>query len=133
MTINVKVLEEAVEWVEAQSLLDFEKRVWDQDDWYIDLKGYRRDHSEEYEFYDGWTKPACNTAMCIAGYVAHQYAKPLGWRMGIDTHMNRGDDRSRISDWAQDYLGLTEDQAENLFDGGNKAEDIRRIANELMQ
>jgi hypothetical protein len=132
-TPNVPMLRKAVEWVEEQDKLPEIDREWDQSD-------FRRS-PEAYALYlmfqvrnalgvrvgHGHLKkaaqvlePHCGTVFCVAGYVGQLTDERYRFHEVVnDIH---------VAQFAQQVLGLTEDQANEMFDGCNTAADIRRIA-----
>jgi hypothetical protein len=115
-TPDVPLLRKAVEWVEAEDAKDPADSAWYQGSWVT---------SDPLR--------SCGTAYCVAGYVGtlvdsrfENSAKNGGWLVDPawvnDLHVSRV---------AQDALGLTDHQAEMLFDANNTAEDIRFFAEEI--
>lgn len=139
--INIPMLRKAVEWAEAQQLeaqLNDMLGViseWNQGVWIA-----RDDETNE-----------CGTSYCIAGYIVIQAGyKPrwseddtwsLAWgQESVYVSDKYNNTRLLISDVAARELGQTHECCcccdecyliDALFDGTNKAEDIRRIAEEL--
>lgn len=63
-------------------------------------------------------KMTCNTTMCLAGHAVVAAGKALRWVLDEETgEWNASDttDRHSVEDFAAEYLGLDEDQAEELF------------------
>lgn len=86
------------------------------------------------------TVQSCGTAYCIAGYTVAQlpgYSEKLVPRAGptcavLKPYLNgRPIADLEIAELARRELGLTRGQADQLFDGGNSVEDVRRIAEEI--
>jgi hypothetical protein len=120
-SVNIPLLRKAVEWAEASAAA--EDGEWHQGAWVhfnqvvaeqlgaVVIAGSR--HAIE----------KCGTAYCIAGYVgqlvdpAYEKSEWVG-----DTH---------VSIAAEMALGLTSEQADQLFRGSNTIEDIRRVAEEI--
>jgi hypothetical protein len=128
-----------VEWAEEQDALADTKKHWYQGSWArrnIDAAVQNRDD------------PYCNTAMCIAGKVAFD----AGWKLVFEAdstevmddgvtyefafNATKDGEIKSISTVGQIELGLTDGEADRLFDGNNSAEDIRYVAeaitNELL-
>lgn len=61
----------------------------------------------------------CSTQMCFAGWAAHHAGAPLEWEQGLPTGKVIIDEnrRTHISTWAEEYLQLTGDEANIIFDG----------------
>ena len=120
-TLNIELLRNAVEWVEAQDKLDTSIREWNQGYWL------------QRQFAEGeW----CGTGMCLAGYIGYstderfrleETIEDLGW------YNMRGDDSLHVSDYARDALGITEDEAERLFSANNSAWRIRAVASDIAE
>lgn len=71
----------------------------------------------------------CGTSCCVAGHVA----LAQGWQR-TNVHSSRvrrdGEERS-VSQVAREALGLTPDDAERLFDGGNSLRELWAHADQL--
>jgi len=142
--VNVPLLRKAVEWVEEQDKKPEIESEWYQGEWMVSDRQYAwRMASEgvaeyrdamyarnEYLSYDEqkklvelasyWLENSCGTAYCVAGYVAQMHEP------GFQTaHQVRGES---IENYARKKLGLSQDQADQLFSGGNDAADVRMIA-----
>lgn len=107
--IDVPMLRKAVEWVREQAALPIEQSAWFQMSWW--------EHGNEIG------RSECGTAYCVAGYVT-QMMKGHDWLLGTTRE-------SSISGTAQEVLGLTETEAEALFDGHNTLADIEYVTETL--
>ena len=79
---------------------------------------------------------ACGTAMCIAGFAAIEFA---GWKPIYDRGMksavwceNETGYSHPIFAVARDFLGLTKDEADDLFYSGHRADEVRRITEAIL-
>lgn len=88
MSVNVPLLRKAVEWVEEQVALPESERVWDQSEW-------------------------CGTYMCVAGFIA----VVEGWSPVAEyaSHVQRFGEQRPASEVAEEALGLTDEQGDDLF------------------
>lgn len=111
-TPDIPLLRKAVEWVEWQATVPEQHREWDQEVWIIDAKAAGRD---------------CGTCYCVAGKVCHD--------AGLDVRALAGQHFGKVADVvadvAQDLLGLTLGERYNLFQSGNDATDVRRVAESI--
>lgn len=140
MTLNIELLREAVEWVEWQAELDVSKREWNQGFWFLDLdavrEGYRRQDLSGYDFeYPldvAEQRTECGTAYCLAGYVAQKQmeAEVLSkfFRKGGPA---KPDKLFKVSKVARKMLGISKDDAQDLFAFDNSAAEIRRVASRI--
>ena len=134
--VNIPLLRKGLEWVEWQDTLPLIDCEWNQGDFVIspEVKAftliagerYRGDHrltTAECEVLTSRVAPHCGTAYCFAGYVGQLE----------DGRYARTDevDGIHVGQFAQEQLGLTEDQAEALFSADNTAEDIRAICEDI--
>lgn len=110
---NIPLLRKAVEWAAAEAQKPPEQREWNQ---------------------GTWAEPtACGTAYCVAGYVAITAmpgAREVASTYG-DYDLYVGDKRWRWDEAAQGLLGITGDEADDLFAAGNTITDVRRVAEEI--
>lgn len=120
MSVNVPLLRKAVEWVESQpevprprhSLHDHDEVYWDQEVW------GRKQH--------------CGTALCLAGYVTWLEGwKPVASNSPRGGFTARDGETAYIPDLAVELLGITKQQSDELFFGGNTAADIRSVAEKI--
>lgn len=127
ITPNVPYLRKIVEWVETEAKRT-EDREWYQATWMSPGNEAQVDFSGQIHF--------CDTACCVAGKVALLE----GWRpqtyngdnsSGFTGNVIKGDETMHTSAVAQNALGLTQDQADDLFEATNDAEDIRAIAEKI--
>lgn len=116
MEPNIPLLRKVVEWVEWQDQLE-EGKEWYQGTWF----------HQNYFAEEEW----CDSAMCVAGKVVTD----AGWVL-VKQDLSRSlvaknGYMEAVWDVAAELLGLDDITAGNLFDGGNEAHDIRRIAEEI--
>lgn len=119
--VNVPLLRKAVEWAEAEAAKPPELCEWNQDLW--------RTTPEQRAEFGLPVSPACGTAYCIAGYVAHI----SGFKWDDETDEVEGDNRP-VFEVAAELLGIRPDGGLNpshLFYANNSIEDVRRIAEEI--
>lgn len=140
---NVPLLRKAVEWVEAEAAKPEIDREWNQGSWLLKPFDRARIMVEEVwglaDVDEVWelaarVAPACGTAYCVAGYVAQLTDE----RFVTDQHVNDPDDPRadlegdiHCSQVAREALGLTQSQADALFDAFNSAATVRAIAEEI--
>lgn len=109
---NIPLLRKCIEWVEAEAAKPYDERLWRQTVWAVEED--------------------CGTACCIAGYavlagipgVTVVPPTILSGNLGLRVH-------GAPMDWyeaGQAALGLDFDEADELFNDYNTAEDLRRIA-----
>jgi hypothetical protein len=113
--INVPLLRKGVEWVEEQARLDPDSSQWHQSGWV----------TPEFLRVNIWdTEPGCGSAYCLAGYIG-QLVDPR--------YENTAEvDGVHVSEVAVKALGLDGTGPLELFVAQNTAEDVRRIAEELV-
>lgn len=112
---DLPLLRKAIAWAEAEALKPESEREWDQAMW--------RNPSAQRTDQIG---TQCGTSYCIAGYVCH--VSGLDWVTETsDSCLSDGD---LVPDAAQGLLGLTDQQAVDLFyaDG---IEEVRRNAESI--
>lgn len=108
-TPNIPLLRKAVEWAEAEAAKTDGTCLWVQQS-YI-------------------TETACGTAYCIAGYVAAvspEVTIPSTW-----SFPQMGGREVPYHEVGQTLLGLTTDEAYDLFDALNTIYDVRETAEEI--
>jgi len=83
------------------------------------------DHPEQHD-QSAW----CGTPQCFAGWAATLtgWAKVAGW----DVYVRRGDREERVSVVAAEELGLTEREANVLFNGGNDVSELQMMVKDLL-
>lgn len=116
--LNVPLLRKAVEWVERQAELPERKRTWYQNYWRMTRS-----------FHPGWFEEQgrdCGTVMCVAGYVCD--VSGVQWDDATPDVTGDGD---WVEQRARDLLGIDPVDADDLFNGGNNANDIREIAERI--
>jgi hypothetical protein len=90
-------------------------------------------HPEEWnQFYYG-CRTDCGTAYCVAGWAAARAGYEMDWPddvylKRIATHVTAG---PLVDEVAQRILGLTDEQADDLFQEENDLDDIRAIITEI--
>lgn len=118
---NIPLLRKCVEFVEQQSKLPTQIRNWDQEVWVRKSDNF------------------CGTVGCVAGNIAIEDGI-VDWddpncileNNFYNTIMNGPDGYSiDVEDWAMYRLGLSRDQAFDLFKMNNSAEDVRRVAEQI--
>lgn len=131
MEVNIPLLRKVVEWVESQEALAYsEDRRWYQGAW------FRKDEAKARAVQD-LNDPMCGTTMCVAGKIVHDagwkpvYYEVHGEDFAYADEAKKGDIALPIHEIAAAELGLTEDEAHELFDGSNDAEHVRLIAEHL--
>ncbi len=113
----------------AVKAIEAEPESWDQEHWAI---GVGREDVVPFKAPRAGTDrlvctvipldmEACGTTMCLAGQVVHQAGFPLlsyggpGERRSISSCLEQDGTRRSIADKAQDLLGLSDRQANDLF------------------
>ncbi len=156
--INRDVLMDAVEWVEAQAKIPEIDREWDQGEWLLQPDERAEHLTDEYQgkLLDLYDLPStgydptpvfemhreiedvvdtvaehCGTAFCVAGYIAQKHDSRYRNATTVDG--------VHVSMYAAEKIGL--DLQPNwyggvsnlpLFEASNSAEDIRLIAESMM-
>lgn len=116
-TVNIPLLRKAVEWAEAEAAKPFEVREWNQFYWKLPPSAAQTT-PHLFGIDSGQPKAeACGTCYCIAGYAAEVQGAAAR--------------TSDIPVVARKALGLTEFQANQLFNANNTIEDVRRIAEDI--
>lgn len=137
-TPNIDLLKEVRDWVRKQATTediydrmrnaraakDPQRLVWNQAQWHMKI------WSDDDVFDD----QSCGTACCVAGYVAVTSDEVKSIRYGEEIDFKSDPDRyATVRGYARHKLGLTEDQAYALFDGGNSAETVIRYINQIIE
>lgn len=121
--VNVPLLRKAVEWAEAEAQKPAELCEWDQRYYSLPtVEQYRLNdegdpgHEEELDFTRRTLgkSPKCGACFCIAGYTQYVTTGSLNHITAFDA--------------AQAALGITRNEARELFFAGNTIEDVRRIS-----
>lgn len=130
---NIPLLRKAVEWVEEQDKLPMIDCRWLQGEYVVSPERVARLmvrstvggrlRASEWEWAAKQLLPHCGTGYCVAGYIG-QLLEPRYRNTDIVAGVH-------VGEFAQKQLGITDDQAEALFDGSNKAETVRLIAQEI--
>ncbi len=111
---------------------------WDQNSW--------RFNGKEQERYEAWQQdvlnPGCHTSFCAAGWIGaldgvkwyRETVEGIG-RPGVcncsSPECVMPSHYMLVSTYAAGRLGLTEDEAQVLFDGSNTLEDLRTLADAM--
>lgn len=130
--VDIPLLRKHVEWVEEEAAKPWADRVWAQDYWIIPSEEAYPSSAEinRGECIGTEERNFCGTCYCLAGNIAAQD----GYRVYAGG-MARNPETNETVDpetYAREKLGINYDEAERLFDGENSAEDIRRIAEEIV-
>lgn len=109
-TPNLPLLRKAVAWAELEALKpeDDPDREWNQSVWIYPAADRAGAYSQPVD---------CKTAYCIAGYVCH-----------LDRSVDEECDFPRV---AEQLLGLTCDEAYDLFHWSNEIESVRDVAERI--
>lgn len=132
---DVPGLRKQVEWAEAQEALAPKDRSWDQETWAALKKIDPTPLYAASAFLPELHEATCGSSFCIAGNVVHQaggkfLANP---RIGFIEHAVLENEAgvpvvARVSQHAQNLLGLTHTAAEALFRPMNTESEIRALA-----
>jgi hypothetical protein len=79
---------------------------------------------------DNGDHPPCGTAMCFAGWAAF-LAAPAGTRIEGSIVYRPGRACQTVSSFAEEVLGIDENQSEALFRASNTREDLGRMVDML--
>jgi len=125
--VNIPLLRKAVEWAEAEAMKPDELCEWEQTMWVTTPQDQTDSRARLAESGPrgriGWMEkaamraPECGTCYCIAGYIAHEVE---GMAIG-----------GSADEAAGDLLGISTDNADELFNANNTIEDVRRIAESI--
>lgn len=126
--VNIPLLRKMVEWVETEEKLPSVKRTWYQGTWFRE-----RIPNLVSDVVNLKEQGYCGTNMCIAGKIVED----AGWEF-VDPVPNgafkycygatKDGVFKPIREVAGDELGLDREKANQLFQGWNRAPDLRRIA-----
>lgn len=111
--------------------IDLEPDSWVQGCWAVDWNSITGRLLANRHGHARLTYPACGTAYCVAGHAADMTGwTPSGWSIGeASSYWTNGDGRERsIRVIARNALGLTQLEAELLFDGGNTRSRVQYLA-----
>lgn len=144
---NIPLLRKYVEWVEDQDALEEHLREWSQWSWAIKVEAWLDEDQYEQRIQEILEPDTCGTAYCLAGKVVADAGYKFIWQSGEaagcydpkdypneDFPPSFNDPKvSTVRDMATALLGLDSSQTyrrqdQDLFEGDNTAEDIRRIA-----
>ncbi len=124
---NIHLLRKNVEWVENQVTLAETKRRWYQAAW---------TRKEVVAAQQDINDPYCETAMCFAGKVSWD----AGWTPIFDdkdsdyryaSTATKDGVVMEIERIAMNELGISDSEADDLFESDNTAQDIRDIAEHI--
>jgi hypothetical protein len=137
-TPNIPLLRKAVEWVEWQDTMPEIDREWDQ----AEFRNATNEHAYRLAYFallaagvrstnrraqtiglSQYLEPYCGTSFCVAGYIGQLLNREYATQDKVNGVF--------VAEYATKQLGLTLDQAEELFDGCNTAADIRRICERI--
>lgn len=132
MALNVELLDKTMAHIEAH--LD----AWNQASW-AQYEGDDLDTDELAQILmDDPNNPPCGTGMCFAGWACvlsgHKlHFRTLDWApYGAEAVMcNTDHGLDDIPETAQELLGITFAERNELFDGGNTLEDLQALVDEL--
>jgi hypothetical protein len=115
---------------------------WEQRVWGLKLDGYNPKEDDSLYFakeYDPETdlvkesnsellssEANCGTAYCIAGYATYFSDQEFKTRPG-SPYLDRTKDGYSVETYAQHELGLTVEEAQELFDGDNDWNDVKAL------
>jgi hypothetical protein len=135
---DIPMLRKAVEWVEFQAALPEIDREWVQESYltrphdravglahaaiYSRIERQLMTYNEINQV-AARIEPHCGTAYCVAGYIA-AHVDPRY----VSNDVVNGVHSSLV---AIEALGITHEQAKDLFHGSNTAEKVRRIAERI--
>lgn len=150
-TPNVPALRKTWEWVSAEAEKPDVVRAWKQDYW----RTTREMNPSFFRDMDacaddlGFDTRDCKTAMCFAGHAADTAG--IVWTDGDEVIVDDkvvaliGEEAAAdleewgyhgivsVSNFAEVYLGLTGDEAEDLFDGSNSVVAIREVLERVFE
>jgi hypothetical protein len=113
VSINIELLDRALEWAERSQTRQRNpgEPRWDQSTWLIE-------------------EPDCGTSCCIAGYIVLSD----GQKPDNNYRLTTPDGRDvSIRMYAQELLGLSENDADYLFGGVNNLTDLRKMRDNLAE
>ncbi len=111
--------------------IDTDPESWVQGCWGMEWNSITGDIIADQHRQLGRAHTACGTAYCIAGHAAILTGwKPSTWSLGeASAYWEHEDGRERrISVIGRDALGLTGEEAEMLFSGGNSRAEVQLLA-----
>lgn len=90
------------------------------------------DHPETWEQGDYAVKGPCGTAFCVAGHAVVMSGYKIKWCEGVDDNTHESScttvDGQLVPPLAEQLLGITSEESDSLFFGGNSRDNIQRIA-----
>ena len=121
---NIELLDKIIAKIEA------EPESWNQGRWAIG-SGENAFRDDNGHLQPG---PECNTAFCVAGHVAVETGAKFNWmrygvRIEIEAHHVVGENGhlQSIDNYAKEKLGLTQSEADDLFDLYNSLDQIKEM------
>lgn len=116
--VNIPLLRKAVEWAEAEDARGDDSQ-WNQSTWMMWAETLPAAAVTELK---------CGTACCIAGWVSVATLRPGEYILPGGEIFNKSGNLTDCEDRATEQLGLTLDQASDLFDAENDIFAVRLIA-----
>lgn len=92
------------------------------------------EHPETWEQSDYATKTQCGTRYCVAGHAVAMNGIEMQWRQGDypdQEYAMRTTSQVEIFCEAQERIGLTDYEADKLFNASNSRADLERIATQI--
>lgn len=126
MTINVELLNQAVDWAKIESKKPEEKSQWYQGDWVST--------DDDSVFLPG-EEIKCGTSFCIAGWISVTNLK-RGEYMDFCGDIYKKKNNSYVTSAAEraaELLGIDEEQADDLFDGYNTLPEVKKIVKKIIK
>lgn len=106
----------------ALAAIQAEPETWEQGSWCPEMTQFMIKNPERFGVF-----PTCDTACCIAGHVVAQAGVEYARAAYASNNWNDVDPSNRIPDIAQELLGLTEDEAEWLFDSERSLSEFVKV------
>lgn len=131
-TPDLPLLRKLVDWAEEEEVRqdrgeDGKDVYWMQNNWLS--TDFVRKNGEV-------TDQICSTGCCIAGKVALDFGTPIftDWD-GVTEYVRDDNDGLvySIREFGREQLGLQKSEADDLFEGDNKAADIRTVAERIAE
>jgi hypothetical protein len=129
--VNVPLLRKVYEWAETQSQLPATERDWFQASWLLaPYYNARRKYGPNVALAMSQEElNKCGSAFCIAGYTCE-----INGVIDADSYdIHQTTTGEKVWDYARQQLGLTEEESEELFSGGNDINNVRRIVGQIME
>lgn len=106
-------------------------QTWQQDVWFINRDGTEENFSIEVEEIN-----SCGSAFCFAGHAALKGGFTRPPANNYDSWFSRNEETGRVTyvdEFARDWLGVTNDQADILFSSSNTMDDLRECVAALVE